>query len=136
MTISYSYMKEARDGTGLPIARSLASHLLEAIGTVDGPVGTGLEGDQRLFAAVAADGAEHLSLAAVTAATAASTTGAVSTVATTRLRGAPGRSALGAPARLVHQPVGRVEFLLARREGEGLTALPAVQGLVEVAHAD
>src|SRR5581483_9227519 len=75
-----------RRPSALAVAGPLAAHLLEAVGAVHGTVGPRLERDERLLAAVAAGGAEHLALTSVAAATA----GAVATtVGATVLRRAP-----------------------------------------------
>ena len=90
-------------------AATCAGLRLEAVTAVDGTIATGLEGDLGFFAAGATGGAEHLA-------------GAAAATSSARVI-APGEAAVGAPAGLVGEALGCVEFLLTSGERERGSAI-------------
>src|SRR5579872_6668201 len=94
----------------------LGAHRLEAVEAVNRPRAGRHERDLRRLPAVGADDIVHLALRPPT------------------VRRASGAAALGAAARLVHEPPGLVELLLAGCEDEFTAAVAAGQGLVVETH--
>jgi hypothetical protein len=123
----------ARTGWLLPALKG------EAVRAVDRSVSPGLERDLGVYAALGADGGEHLALPALEAAATTAATTTVSTTATATgtatgeaATGVPlaGGPAVGASAWFVGESLAGKELLLTRSELEVRTTISATQGLV------
>src|SRR5437762_2793585 len=120
-----------------PLVPTRRALLLEAVAAVHRLVTARLERNARLTTAVAAGRCEHLTLSAVTAATAAVSATRVAATTTsapsTALRATRG-AVVCAAGRGVLEAAAGVELLLAGRPDELLAAVLADQGLVLKAH--
>src|SRR5438270_2352966 len=100
---------------------------LEAVRAIDRAVFAWLERDFSLFAAVRADGGEHLALTALVSSAIAATTAAVGAAVAI-----PRSSALWAARWLIGEAFARIEFLLARGERKCYAAVSTGKALIGV----